>query len=329
MILLTGGAGFIGSNLFAAFQAAHPSVPVVVVDVLGMDDKWQNLKNRELYRLYRPAQLSEALAAHCNVIDTVFHMGAISSTTEKDADLVVETNIQLSQQLWHWCAANDKRFIYASSASVYGNGSAGFNDAATLEQMQRYTPLNPYAWSKLAFDRYAVRQLNSHAKKPQQWAGLRFFNVYGANEYHKGGQQSVIPQFTRQIQETGRCRLFKSHHPDYQDGGQLRDFVHVDDVVRVMLWLYDTPEVSGIFNVGSGKARSFNDLANAVFKALGKAPAIDYIDMPGSLRRAYQYFTEAELTALRAAGYTAETTSLEDGVAAYVQGYLLKEDMYR
>ena len=262
-------------------------------------------------------------------IDAIYHLGAISDTTARDGDAVVAANFTLSQSLWRWCAAHDARFIFASSAATYGDGTHGFDDSPADQDMAQLRPLNLYGWSKLAFDRRVIHQVGSGAARPPQWAGLRFFNVYGPNEWHKGAQQSLVPQLFHQIRESGRARLFKSHHPDYDHGGQLRDFVSVDDCVAVMLWLYDNPSANGIFNIGTGKARSFADLAASVFHAMGKDVAIDYIDMPETIRHQYQYFTQARIERLRAAGYDRPFTALEDGVRRYVVDHLSQADPYR
>jgi ADP-L-glycero-D-manno-heptose 6-epimerase len=328
MIVITGGAGFIGSNLAAALEA-RGGESLVVVDRLGTDDKWRNLGKRELLAIVPPEELFDYLDKQRGDIEAVFHMGAISSTTEPDADLVIRTNLTLSQKLWSWCAESRARLIYASSAATYGDGTAGFEDDWSSAALARLVPLNSYGWSKHLFDRWVARQIERGYPAPPQWAGLKFFNVYGPNEYHKGGQQSVVAHIANRVMAGGHATLFRSHHPDYADGGQLRDFVSVDDVVAVMMWLYGTPGVSGIFNVGTGKARSFLDLATAVFDALGKAPDIRYVDTPEKIRANYQYFTEARMDRLRAAGCRVEPTGLEQGVTAYVQSFLMQADRYR
>jgi ADP-L-glycero-D-manno-heptose 6-epimerase len=256
-------------------------------------------------------------------------MGAISSTTETDADAILANNWRLSVELWDFAARFELRLIYASSAATYGDGAQGFDDELSGAALAKLRPLNAYAWSKQLFDRRVARAVERDEALPAQWAGLKFFNVYGPNEYHKGAQMSVVPQFHEQIVQTGAARLFRSHRPDYDDGGQLRDFVHVDDAVAVMLWLFDSKSVSGLFNVGSGQARSFADMARSIFRALGMEPSIEYIDMPESLRAAYQYFTQAELGRLRGAGFDRPMTALEDGVADYVTRYLAQSDRYR
>lgn len=315
MIVITGGAGFIGSNLAAALDA-RGGEPLVICDRLGNGEKWRNIARRELFDLVPPEDLLGWLEAHAPQIHLIFHLGAISTTTERDADAIVANNFRLSRALWDWCGRRDIRFIYASSAAVYGDGAQGFDDDPASFAAMR--PLNPYGWSKLLFDRFALRAASGGARKPSQWAGLRFFNVYGPHEAHKDGQRSVVHQVWGQVKASGRCRLFRSHHPDYADGGQLRDFVSVEDCVDVLLWLHDNPGISGLFNLGTGKARSFADLAGAVFAALGREVAIDYVDTPDELRTQYQYFTEARMDRLRGTGYTRPSTSLENGVRAYV-----------
>lgn len=328
MIVVTGGAGFIGSNLVAALEERGEH-DLVVCDRLGRDDKWRNLAKRELAALVAPEALLEFLDAHAREINIVFHLGAISSTTESDADLILATNFTLSQRLWEWCAATETRFIYASSAATYGDGSAGFDDDAAPAALARLKPLNAYGWSKHLFDRRIARLLERRGARPAQWAGLKFFNVYGPNEYHKGSMKSVVAQIYPRAAQGEAARLFRSHRPDVADGGQQRDFVHIGDCVEMMLWLHDHPAVNGLFNIGSGTARSFADLAAAVFRALGREPEIEYVDTPMAIRDKYQYFTEARMERLRAAGYDRPATSLEDGVRDYVQTYLAAADPYR
>ncbi|WP_062099671.1 ADP-glyceromanno-heptose 6-epimerase, partial [Caulobacter sp. CCH5-E12] len=248
--------------------------------------------------------------------------------TEIDADKIVQSNFVLSRDLWDWCAQRGKRLIYASSAATYGDGALGFDGKDDLASLQALRPLNAYGWSKALFDIYAVREAQ-RGRAPAQWAGLKFFNVYGPNEDHKGGMKSVVAQIWPRIAAGEGVKLFKSHHPDYEDGGQLRDFVYVRDVVDVVGWLAKSPAVNGVFNLGSGQARSFRDLAVATFEAAGRAPDITYIDMPEVLRGKYQYYTQADMSRLRAAGYDAPMTALEDGVADYVAGYLNTDDPYR
>lgn len=329
MILITGGAGFIGSNLVAALER-RGTHDLIVCDRLGTDDKWRNLGKRELANVIAPEALADFLDSDdAKSLRAIFHMGAISATTERDADLIVRTNINLTLDLWQAAAAREIPFIYASSAATYGDGEQGFDDDGTPEHLARLLPLNPYGWSKHLVDRRIARLQAHNGARPPQWAGLKFFNVYGPNEYHKGGMKSVVATNYPRIAEGGSVRLFRSTHPDYADGGQLRDFVWVDDCVNVMLWLYDNPDVSGLFNVGSGQARSFNDLAKAMFAARGEEARITLIDMPDHLRGKYQNFTEARLERLRAAGYETPMTRLEDGIRQYVQNFLSQADPYR
>ncbi len=329
MIIVTGGTGFIGSNLVAALEEKGAK-DIVVCDTFGEGDKWRNIAKRELRDIVHPDRLFDYLETHKDKVEVIFHMGAISSTTESDVDLIVETNVVLSRRLWKWCGTNGKRLIYASSAATYGDGEEGFEDVQSVEGLKKLKPLNAYGWSKHLFDRRVARVLEEKSESiPTQWAGLKFFNVYGPNEYHKEDQMSVICKLHPQVMAGAAAKLFKSHRDDYEDGGQLRDFVYVKDCVSVMVWLYENEKVSGLFNVGTGKARSFKDLAEATFKASGVEPKINYIDMPEQLREKYQYFTEANMSNLRQAGYDKEFTSLEDGITDYVQNYMSKEDGFR
>ena len=328
MILVTGGAGFIGSNLIAALEERGAG-DVVVCDRLGQDEKWRNLGKRELAALITPEALPGFLEAQGKNVDVVFHLGASSSTTETDADLIIASNFTLSRLLWDWCAAMGKRFIYASSAATYGDGSAGFEDDGKPAALARLKPLNAYGWSKHLFDRRVARLVERGAPQPAQWAGLKFFNVYGPNEYHKGSQKSVVAQIFPRARDGVACTLFRSHREGVPDGGQKRDFVYVRDSVDQMLWLYDHPSVSGLFNAGTAAARSFADLARAVYRALGREPQIDYVDTPAAIRDKYQYFTEARMDRIKAVGYTRPPTSLEEGVQDYVQRYLAADDPYR
>ena len=328
MIIITGGAGFIGSNIIAALQEQGYK-DLAVVDVLGTDDKWKNLAKRELAAIVPPSGLNDLLEANAGKVEAIIHMGAISTTTETDADLIIRTNFELSWQLWQYASRAHIPFIYASSAATYGDGSLGFEDDASLEHLNSLRPLNAYGWSKALFDRKVAREVQEGRPTPPQYVGLKFFNVYGPNEYHKGGQKSVVAHMYPFVKAGEPVRLFKSYRPEYEDGGQLRDFVWVGDVTNVVLWMLHHPEVSGIFNVGSGEARSFADLARATWAAMGKEAQIAYIDMPETLRDKYQYYTKANLAKLRAAGYTAPMTKLEEGVRQYVQGYLDAADTYR
>ena len=329
MIVVTGGAGFIGSNIVARLCAAD-TADVVACDRLeeAALGKWKNIAKHPIADFWQPEELFQQLERHAERVEAVVHMGAISSTTEPDADLILRTNFSLSRDLWDWCALRDARLVYASSAATYGDGEQGFEDADDLESLSRLRPLNAYGYSKYLFDQYAAKQADEgHA--PGQWAGLKFFNVYGPNEYHKGGMKSVVAQIWPKVAADEPVTLFRSHNPNYADGGQMRDFVFVDDVVDIIDWLLETPAVSGVFNAGSGQARSFLDLANATFAAAGKTPRIEYVDTPESIRDKYQYFTEARMERVRAAGYAGQSTPLEEGVRRYVQDFLMQADPYR
>ena len=329
MIVVTGGAGFIGSNIVARLTS-ETAYDVVVCDRLETADlaKWKNIAKHPIADLWAPEELFEQLERHAERIEAVVHMGAISSTTEPDADLILRTNFTLSRDLWDWCTIRDARLIYASSAATYGDGDGGFNDDDDAESLSQLRPLNAYGYSKMLFDQYAARQAD-RGQAPRQWAGLKFFNVYGPNEGHKGTMKSVVAQIWPKVQAGETVSLFRSHNPDYPDGGQLRDFVYVDDVVDIIEFLLQSPEVSGVFNAGSGQARSFADLARATFAAAGKTPAIQYVDMPEAIRDRYQYFTEARMGRIRAAGFQGQSTPLEEGVRRYVQGFLSTSDPYR
>jgi len=328
MYVVTGGGGFIGSNIVWALEQAGLG-PVVVVDRLRDADKWRNLAKRELMDVVDPANLNAFLEANYNTITAIIHMGAISATTETDVDLIMDSNFRLSMDLWHWCSSHRVRYIYASSAATYGDGEHGFVDDVSCEALAKLRPLNPYGWSKQLFDRRVARIIEGDEPRPPQWAGLKFFNVYGPNEYHKGRMSSVVSQVYKTISDDEPAVLFRSHHPDYEDGGQLRDFVWVGDCVSIILWLLDNQDVNGIFNCGTGKARSFADLAKAVYTALDKNPDIQFVDTPEDIRDKYQYFTEASMDKLHQAGYNGGSTSLEDGVKEYVQSFLDADDRYR
>ncbi len=324
MIVVTGGAGFIGSFLQAELFAR--GLETVIVDRLGANGKWRNIARHPPANLVHPSELDAFLASEPPV-EAVFHMGAISGTLATDGDHVWRTNVDLSLKLWSWCASRGVRFIYASSAATYGDGTQGFDDDPTL--LDRLRPLNLYGWSKHVFDLRVMDALRRGAARPPQWAGLKFFNVYGPNEYHKDGMISVVNVKYHELAAGGPARLFRSHTPDIADGAQSRDFVWVGDCTRVMLWLLDNPAVCGLFNVGSGQARSYLDMAGAVADAAGFERRVDFVDMPEALRTQYQSYTCARMDRLQAAGYTAPPTSLEDGVATYVGRYLSQPDPYR
>lgn len=320
MILVTGGAGFIGSNVVAALEDAGAAV--AVSDRLGHDDKWKNLRARNLAELIDPGALDGLLERRGSDIEAVVHMGAISATTETDVDLILDNNLRLSQQLWRWCAEHQVPLIYASSAATYGDGSEGFGDDDRPEALARLMPLNAYGWSKHLFDRWAVRQVAEGRPTPPSWVGLKFFNVYGPNEHHKGDMRSVVTKAFPGAAAGNPVSLFRSHHPDYEDGGQMRDFVYVEDCVDVILWLLDHPEVCGVYNLGTGRAQSWLELMTALYAAVDQPMRVEWVDTPPEIRDRYQYFTQADLSRLRAAGYHRAFRSVEEGVADYVARYL-------
>lgn len=328
IIFVTGGAGFIGSNI-AGRLAADRSLDVVVCDRLREADlgKWRNLANHAIGDFVAPEDMFDWLEKRWRDVEAVVHMGAISSTTEPDADRIIQTNFGLSRDLFRWCADRQRRFIYASSAATYGDGAQGFEDRDDFESLAALRPLNAYGWSKALFDVFAARQA-AREYAPPQWAGLKFFNVYGPNEGHKGPMKSVAAQIWPSVRDGHGVQLFRSYREGVPDGGQQRDFIYVRDVADVVAWLLESPAVSGVFNLGSGKARTFEDMARAVFAAVGREPRIDYIPMPEGIRDRYQYFTEARMERLAAAGYAGGFTSLEAGIEDYVQRCLATGNPY-
>jgi len=326
MILVTGGAGFIGSNVVAALNDAGRT-DVVVNDTLGSGQKWRNLAKRRIADFVFPADLEAWLAGR--KLDAVVHFGAISATTATDGDAVIKSNFQLSLMLLDWCTVARVPFIYASSAATYGDGATGFADDWSSAALRRFAPMNLYGWSKHLFDQVVVDRYEKEMALPPQWAGLKFFNVFGPNEYHKGPMASVVSKVFDQAKAGKPVRLFKSHRAGIADGDQRRDFIYVDDVIAVTLWLLNTPRVRGIFNVGTGQAGSFREMIGAMFAALGRPPNIEYIDMPVEIRDSYQYFTQSEIKNLRKAGYNADFTPVTEGVKRYVLEFLDRDDRYR
>jgi ADP-L-glycero-D-manno-heptose 6-epimerase len=326
MLLVTGGAGFIGSNVVASLNEAGRN-DIVVNDTLGKDGKWRNLQKRQLADFVPPAELVRWLDGR--KLDAIIHLGAISETTARDGDAVIETNFRLSLQLLDWCTAHRTPLIYASSAATYGDGADGFSDAADPNALKRLRPMNLYGWSKHLFDLAVADRVAGRVALPPQWAGLKFFNVFGPNEYHKGEMMSLIAKRFDEAKAGNPVRLFKSYRDGVADGDQRRDFIYVDDVVAVVRWLLETPNVSGLFNVGTGKPRSFRDMMTAMFTALGRAPNIEYIAMPEAIRDSYQYFTKASVEKLQRAGYNSGFTPLEDAVQRYVTAFLDGADRFR
>ncbi len=322
MYIVTGGAGFIGSAMVWKLNQMGID-DILVVDNLGESDKWKNLVNLRYEDYIHKNQFYKLILEGEDPFETeaVVHMGACSSTTELDADYLMENNYRYSQMLCRFCLNHDARFINASSAATYGNGELGFNDDHKLAE--KLKPLNMYGYSKQLFDLWALR-----GGIMDSIVSLKFFNVFGPNEYHKGDMKSVICKAFKQIGETGGMKLFRSHRSDYEDGGQMRDFVYIKDCVDVMWWFIENRDKGGIFNIGTGNARQWNELARSVFSAMEVAPDISYIDMPESIRDKYQYFTQADMSKLKAAGYEKEFTSLEDAAADYVRNYLAQDDPY-
>jgi len=326
MLLVTGGAGFIGSNVVAALNEAGRG-DVAVCDVLGHGGKWRNLAKRQLADIVPPSELPAWLGGRR--LDAMIHLGAISETTATDGDLVIETNFRLSMRLLDWCTANATPFIYASSASTYGDGAQGFRDDDSVSGMKALRPMNLYGWSKHLFDMAVAERAARGEKLPPQWVGLKFFNVFGPNEYHKGAMMSVLARRFDDLKAGRPVQLFKSHREGIVDGDQRRDFIYVEDVVRVMMWLLATPSVSGIFNVGTGKARSFKDMMLAAYAALGAHPNIQYVEMPKSIRDSYQYFTQSDVDRLQRAGYNGGFRPLEQTVETYIKDFLDRADRFR
>ena len=322
MYIVTGGAGFIGSAMVWKLNQVGID-DILVVDNLARTDKWKNLVGLKYEDYLHRDQFRKYLLEGDDPFGTeaVFHMGACSSTTEPDADFLMENNYRYSQLVARFCMNSGARMINASSAATYGGGELGFSD--DHQATEALKPLNMYGYSKQLFDLWALK-----AGLMDRMASLKFFNVYGPNEYHKDDMMSVICKAHRQIGETGKLKLFKSYRPEYGHGGQQRDFVYVKDCVDIMWWLVENPGATGIFNVGTGFARAWNDLAAAVFAAMERTPEIEYIEMPESIRDKYQYFTQADMDKLKRAGYGAPMTSLEDGAADYVRHYLANDQAH-
>ena len=315
-VIVTGGAGFIGSCIVRTLNDMGIE-DITIVDHICETDKWMNMRNKKYTEYINRDEFLEKLPEYAGKVTHIIHMGACSATTERDFDFLYKNNYEYTKTLWKFCTENQISFFYASSAATYGDGKEGFDDK---EDIKRLRPLNGYGYSKQLFDLWAEKQTIA----PKQHVGFKFFNVYGPNEYFKGSMASVIFHSFNKINETGEMGLFKSYKEGYEDGGQLRDFVYVKDICKVVKFMIEHEEVSGLFNLGTGQARSFYDLAASTFKAMGLEPNIKYIEMPESLRAKYQYYTQANMEKLRSVGYADDFYSLEDGAKDYVQNYLMK-----
>jgi len=317
MILITGGAGFIGSNLINSLLSKNFS-EIVSVDSNNFINQSYFL-NKKFSRIL-PSELNSFLKKNKDKIKTVVHLGAITSTTERNVKLIIENNLELSIFLWNWCEKNKKRFIYASSAATYGNGSNSFDDNESDNYLSKLVPLNLYGWSKHIFDRLILKK----KKKPSQLVGLKFFNVYGPNEFHKNEMKSVILKIYEKVSNNLQVKLFKSHNVKFKDGEQLRDFIYVKDVISILEWFLNNPKINGLYNVGTGKPRSFNDIAKSIFKNTNKATSLKYINTPPKIRKQYQYYTKANIKKLRDSGYKKSFFTLEEGIKDYIREYLRK-----
>ena len=315
-ILLTGAAGFIGSYLLGYLNRKGYE-QIIIVDDFSRADKESNFNTKKFIAKVEREELFAWLTKENPAVDFVFHLGARTDTTEFDYAVHQKLNVEYSKKIWNYCTEKEIPLVYASSAATYGSGELGYSDSHEI--VEQLKPLNPYGISKNEFDKWALAQNTC----PPYWSGLKFFNVYGPNEYHKARMASMVFHGFNQLKKTGKVKLFRSHRPDFNDGEQLRDFIYVADVAKVCCWLMEHPVAPGLYNLGTGKARSFNDLVTAIFTSLGLAPVIEYIDTPEDIRDKYQYFTEADMHKLRAAGYQQPFTTLEDGVSDYVKEYLI------
>jgi len=320
-IAITGAAGFIGSCLVAHLNQIG-YFNLILVDDFSIKEKAANLRGKKYLLKVHRDQFMDWCEKHPNQIDGIFHLGARTDTTIREPEIFKKLNLAYSKAIWTYCSDNNIPLVYASSAATYGDGTQGYRDEES--QLSELQPMNPYAASKNDFDIWALEQ----KRKPPFWAGLKFFNVYGPNEYHKGRMASVIFHAYNQIKANGKVRLFRSHRPEYRDGEQMRDFIYVKDVVKICVWMMKKQPASGIYNAGTGEARSFNDLAAAIFKSIRKNTVIEYTDTPEDIRDTYQYFTEADMQKLQSAGYDTPFTSLEKGVSEYVRKYLEQVDYF-
>lgn len=314
MYIVTGGAGFIGSCIVRTLNDAGIE-DIIIVDNIGSTDKWLNLRNKKYIKYINKVEFLSELYTYESV-EAIIHMGAQSSTTERNFDYLWKNNFEYTKVLWEYCSKKQCSFIYASSGATYGNGSHGFSDETNIDDLR---PLNAYGYSKHLFDLWVKHQANLF---PKQYVGLKFFNVYGPNEYFKGNMASMVFHGYKQIRETGEVRLFKSYNENYEDGGQLRDFVYVKDICDVIYWVLQNEHIKGLFNIGTGHARSFRELAESIFSALSMDVKIKYIDMPENLKERYQYYTEANIKKLKEAGFSKVFMTLEEGINDYVRCYL-------
>ncbi len=339
-ILLTGAAGFIGSY-HLGYLNREGFENVIIVDDFSEENKKPNFEIKRFIEKIERENLFDWLKNNDPTIDFVFHLGARTDTTEFDYSVHEKLNVEYSKNIWNYCTENNIPLIYASSAATYGGGEFGYKDDHDI--IEKLQPLNPYGISKNEFDKWVLKQthdsrLTTHDSSPPFWVGLKFFNVYGPNEYHKGRMASMIFHGFNQIQKKGKVKLFKSHKPEYKDGEQLRDFIYVEDVANVCYWMMNESAkgltthgsrlTTGIYNLGTGKARTFNDLTKAIFAAMGREPVIEYIDMPEDIREKYQYFTQADMNKLRKAGYSKEFYTIEEGVSNYVRNYLTEKKYF-
>ena len=321
VILVTGAAGFIGSCM-VGYLNRKGYHNVIIVDEFNEEEKKHNYEDKKIIARVDRSELFGWLGDHPMQIDLIFHLGARTDTTEFDYTVLEKLNVDYSKKIWNYCVEKNIPLVYASSAATYGDGELAYKDDHELPY--KLNPLNPYGRSKNEFDKWVLKE----KKQPPLWAGLKFFNVYGPNEYHKGRMASVIFHSFKQIRSTGKVRLFKSHKTEYKDGEQLRDFVYVKDVVDICYWLMNEKPASGLYNLGTGKARTFKELVTAIFRSLDKEPVIEYIDTPLDIRDKYQYFTEADMSKIRKAGYKEDFYSLEEGVDTYVKNFLLEKKYY-
>ena len=317
LTVVTGGAGFIGSNVVE--RLGRDDRLAVVIDDLAAPGRWDNVRHGNIHDLVNWTDTFGWLDRNADRIADVIHLGAISSTTETDLDLLMRKNVHFSHAIWDWCATHRKPLVYASSAATYGDGSQGFSDAMTLDALAKLNPLNPYGWSKHTVDLHVLRSVAAGAKHPPAWYGVKFFNVYGPREHHKGDMRSVALKLYEKVKAGGQIELFKSYRPDFANGMQLRDFMYVEDSVDVVLWLLARRPPNGIYNIGTGRAEAFLEIAKAVIAGTGAADNVRFIDMPEAIRDRYQYFTQADMGKLRAAGYNGRFRTVAEGVADYLR----------